>query len=987
MAENTAGVVKNKTSGMGIRNKLLLWLLLIALVPLLLIGAVAYQSSSKALEKQSFSSLETTRKLQQKSLQDFFVQRSENLQDLNDAINMMQQKIYDRITSIRDLKHRELLEFLNQHIKLARIFSASPQQKSAYPLFSNPATPLAAKKRFIKFYNNWMGQHEFASLILIDKSGRVLYSNDKFIKEGLSITANKKAPEFKAYTDGLKKPSFTDFSASPLRNNEINAYFSAPMMVDKQVKGTFLFRLTTEMLNGIIKGDVGLEDEGDIYLVGPDRMFRSNSSYFEENVVVNPAFLVDTEPVDAAIDGKSGASSIVDFRGEYVYSAYRPVDFAGVRWAMLVELDQTLAMAARMEGSDEDFLTSFLKTYGLYDIFLITNDGFIFYSVTHKEDYQTNILTGPFADSGLGEAVKSVMANKEMAVSDFQLYQPSDNLPASFMATPLLSDNEVEMVVAIQLYVDPIDSLMKEFGGEGTGGDAYLVGQDKLFRSDSLQTESYNVKSTMLNPKVKADSEPVRQALAGKSGTGITTNPAGQTVLASWAPFNFHGVRWALVNEIDKDVVFQSITKLLTLLVTITAASVAGVLFLSFFVTGGMTKQIDEIMKVIGNVEEGDLESEAKVISTDELGTMASSFNTMVSNTKNLIQERQVEHDQLQDSIMGLLMEISDLAEGDLTVRATVREDATGTVADSLNMMLEELSTAIGKIKQSSEQVGTTANRLSTDTGDLAIQNDSQAELLSGALEEISRITEAIEEAASKANKSAATSELSMQAATEGTKAVEDTSTAMDAIRSNVQDTARAIKRLGESSQEISDFAKTINEISDRTSILALNASIQASAAGEEGRGFAVVAEEIQRLAERAAASTRQIETLIKNILGEITDAGMSMDASIQEVVRGTTLSEDALTKLQDINKRSSEVADLISDVSQATGEQAESSVKIARTMEEIGGISKVNAEETRKTSASMQEMAEIAGDMLESVSVFKLPEGDSDAGKGTMEG
>ena len=378
-------------------------------------------------------------------------------------------------------------------------------------------------------------------------------------------------------------------------------------------------------------------------------------------------------------------------------------------------------------------------------------------------------------------------------------------------------------------------------------------------------------------------------------------------------------------------------------------------------------------MSVVTKVEEGDYDTLAKVTSSDELGFMASSFNEMIGTIKSLIKTREDEHDQLQKSIMELLMEISALSDGDMTVRATVREDATGTVADSLNMMLEELSSAIAKIKKSSEQVGITASELSSSTEKLAVRSDSQSELIRAAVEEINQMTSTIDQAADQANQSAETSTISAVAATEGTKAVEDTSKAMEAIRSNVQNTARAIKRLGESSQEVSDFAKVINDISDRTSILALNASIQAAAAGEEGRGFAVVAEEIQRLAERTTGSTRQIEGLIRNILGEITDAGTSMDASIQEVVQGTKLSEDALAKLRDINQRSTKVAELIGAVSLTTKKQAESSIKLANTMGEIGIISTKTADETRKTSSSMRDMAAVADEMLQSVAVFKL--------------
>jgi methyl-accepting chemotaxis protein len=975
MTENSTTQPVGKKTALGIRTKLIFWMLFIALVPMVIISAASYLQSSKALEKQSFLSLESTRNLQKKGLEDYFTERTKNLRELNDTVHLLQNKVFEQLVSIRDLKKRELEKFLEEHLKLVRIFSSSPQQKAAVPIFASSERTAAEKKKYVQFYNNWAKDHEFASITLVDTAGRILYTSDKHLKAVRFLTKKKNSPESAAFHSGLKKASFTDFSESPLRKEGVVAYFSAPVIIGKRVEGVFLMSMAEDMIDSVLKGGSGLGENGDVYLVGRDRLFRSNSIYFEENIVANPAFLADTEAVDMAFEGRTGTRSILDFRGEYVLSAYAPVQFAGAEWAMLVEVGQVQAMAPKLAGQGGDVLASFADNYKLNDVFLITPDGFIFYSVTHKADYQTNILTGPYAGSGLSKVVDQVLEKKELSISDFEPYKPSDNLPASFMALPVMQEEEVGMVVAVQIHAGPVNEIMGQFGAQTKTGDSYIVGPDKLFRSDSLHPEIYNVKSTVLNPAVKVDIQPVQDALAGKSGTGITTNAAGKVVLASWAPFEFHGLHWALVNEIDKAEVFQSINKLFGLLTILALAGIAGAFLLSLLVSGGITRQIREIMQVINSVEEGDLESEAKVVSSDELGTMASAFNNMIGTTRELIETRQKEHDQLQDSIIGLLEEISALSEGDLTVRATVREDATGTVADSLNLMLNELSAAIAKIKHSSEEVGSTAQQLSSSTESLAESSDRQAEMISEVVEEINKMTKAIEEAAERARKSAETSELSRKAAIEGTSVVENTSRAMEAIRGNVQDTARAIKRLGESSQEISDFAKTINEISDRTSILALNASIQAAAAGEEGRGFAVVAEEIQRLAERAAGSTRQIETLIKNILGEITDAGASMDASIREVVEGTTLSEDALGKLQEINKRSTEVAELIDSVSTATSEQASGSVEVARTMDRIGVITTETAMETRSTSSSMKEMAELAGEMLASVSIFKLPE------------
>jgi twitching motility protein PilJ len=204
----------------------------------------------------------------------------------------------------------------------------------------------------------------------------------------------------------------------------------------------------------------------------------------------------------------------------------------------------------------------------------------------------------------------------------------------------------------------------------------------------------------------------------------------------------------------------------------------------------------------------------------------------------------------------------------------------------------------------------------------------------------------------------------------------------MEAIRERVQETARAIKRLGESSQEIGNIVQLISDIADRTTILALNASIQAATAGDAGRGFAVVADEIQRLAERSTNATKQIGTLIKTIQGEINEAGTSMEESIQQVVEGSNLAADAHDKLAEIESVSTQLAELIDSISLASKQQARASENIAKTMEEVGEISSQTSAASRQTAMSMQDMAATADKLRVSVEVFKLDESDETVGE-----
>ena len=201
-------------------------------------------------------------------------------------------------------------------------------------------------------------------------------------------------------------------------------------------------------------------------------------------------------------------------------------------------------------------------------------------------------------------------------------------------------------------------------------------------------------------------------------------------------------------------------------------------------------------------------------------------------------------------------------------------------------------------------------------------------------------------------------------------------------IREHVQETARAVKRLGESSQEIGAILQLINDIADRTSILALNASIQAAMAGDAGKGFAVVAEEVQRLAERSANATKKIDALIKNIQGEIHEAGLSMQESIRRVVEGSKLADDARSKLEEIETVSARLADLIQSISTASVKQAQASESILKTMEEVGEISSQTSSASRQTAISMQNLAKTSEQLRVSVSAFRLGERELDEAK-----
>src|SRR5690554_1489808 len=337
-------------------------------------------------------------------------------------------------------------------------------------------------------------------------------------------------------------------------------------------------------------------------------------------------------------------------------------------------------------------------------------------------------------------------------------------------------------------------------------------------------------------------------------------------------------------------------------------------------------------------------------------------------------EELEAENQRNQSAILRLLDELGDLADGDLTVQATVTEDFTGAIADSINFSIDQLRSLVQTINQTAVQVASAAQETQSTAMHLAEASEHQAQEIAGASAAVNEMAVSIDQVSANASESAAVAERAVAIANKGAEVVQATIHGMDTIREQIQETSKRIKRLGESSQEIGDIVSLINDIADQTNILALNASIQASMAGEAGRGFAVVADEVQRLAERSAAATKQIETLVKTIQTDTNEAVISMEQTTSEVVKGARLAQDAGVALEEIESVSKNLADLIQNISNAARQQAASAGHISNTMNVIQEITSQTSSGTTATARSIGNLAEMAQEMRNSVAGFRLP-------------
>src|SRR5262245_51813332 len=328
-----------------------------------------------------------------------------------------------------------------------------------------------------------------------------------------------------------------------------------------------------------------------------------------------------------------------------------------------------------------------------------------------------------------------------------------------------------------------------------------------------------------------------------------------------------------------------------------------------------------------------------------------------------------------QDAILRLLDEMSSLADGDLTVQATVTDDITGAIADSINYAIEALRELVATINDTALQLDQAARQTQAAAGHLAKASVAQSRQVAAATDAVGAMAASIEEVSGNAERSADVARHAVDVAHKGGAAVRRTIDGMNTIRENIQDTSKRIKRLGESSQEIGNIVELINDIAEQTNILALNASIQASMAGESGRGFAVVADEVQRLAERAGHATRQIEVLVRTIQSDTNEAVVSMERTTTDVVGGALLAENAGAALGEIEDVSNQIAQLVQNISASARQQAATSSHISRTMQVLREISQQTADNTSATSAAIGRLADMSAQLRKSVSGFSLPQ------------
>lgn len=600
---------------------------------------------------------------------------------------------------------------------------------------------------------------------------------------------------------------------------------------------------------------------------------------------------------------------------QYFKQSKADLDMVSTSWRMMG--DPTNSPLAH---NNHDYFEKFITSNGYYDLFIINPEGVIFYSVTKEADYQTNLRNGVYQSSGLGKLYQSVMRDRQFHIEDFSPYAPSNNDPAAFIAKPIMEQGQIIAIVALQLSIEKINDLMQQRAGMGKTGETYLVGDDKLMRSDSFLDPHGHSVIASFSGNVKnngVDTVAVQKGLQGITATEIIIDYNGNPVLSAYVPVTFSSLNWVLLAEIDEAEALAPVKKLKWVINIVLVLSIIAVLVITYFITrsilkplGGEPKQMKQLSEQIAT---GDL-----TFDFVPYNNIAGVFNAMKKMNGNL---RHIAT-QLVDSTSLLSTTAAQTSATSMQARASLQEQHTN---------IEGVSTGMHEMAITIDEVATNAK-------------------------DAAELTEIAEITSSQANES-----------------VKDTITVIHSLSQELSAATKVIQDVESKSLGISSVLEVIQGIAEQTNLLALNAAIEAARAGEQGRGFAVVADEVRQLAQKTQQSTSHIETMIIELQQNTQNAVNVIERSgnyAEQTINAATESENAISKTLEEIKH---IASNATQIATAASQQSIAAEEINQSIIAINDAALENATGAEQIATASNQLNELAKNLKGVSSQFKL--------------
>ncbi|MCP4348840.1 MAG: HAMP domain-containing protein [Desulfobacterales bacterium] len=639
------------------KPKLMIFFLAVSIIPLAIVGLWASRNATNALINKSFEQLKAVREIKKAQIKKFFKERKVDIGVLADTVEILREAAFEKLKTVQELKKTHVEDYLGTMKAQLRILKDDPYILDALTEFNKVFEEAgdtvmtsewkATAEKYDSRMKDIMKDNGWYDIFLIHTDGDIVYTVARESDLGMII------PDSQLRESGIGKAfqaartmradhvTIADFEPYAPSGGKHSAFMMAQMRDNKrELKGYVAFQVPTDKINAIMQQREGMGESGETYLVGKldgKTSYRSDRTVKDGKIGQNKT----GKEIGNALAGHSGIHIKTGSTGDLEIIAYEPLNIQGLNWGIISTVQLEEAIAPRFEGEKDDFYSKYIDKYGYYDLFLIHPQGKVFYSVAKEKDYGENMLTGKYSDSGLGKLVKKVSDAKQVRIADFEPYAPSNDEPAAFIAQPVIHNNEIQLIVALQLSLEAINSIMKERSGMGNSGETYLVGSDNLMRSDSfLHPDTHTVKASFAN-KTKVKTDAVKESISGsgKAGEKIIKGYRGKSVLSAYTPLEFGDTKWALIAEIDESEIRKPVQKLNqdTLYMGIGIGILIAVL--AFIIAKGIADPLTKSVRFAKSVAEGDLSADITINRDDEIGILVNALKDMKGRINSVLKE------------------------------------------------------------------------------------------------------------------------------------------------------------------------------------------------------------------------------------------------------------------------------------------------------------------------------------------------------------
>lgn len=895
-----------------LRVKLIALFLIIGLIPF---GIAVYYSldrASQVLEAQVIQAAEGARDVRKLTMTSYFNNRTVSAITLAETIKDIWLEALSGQQALHNAKKQRVEQSFNQlykmidalrqspatveHLKrMSAVFPKgleSPEYKQASTIVRKDLITLA---QLVSSYD----------LMLIDPAGNVVFTlaAESDLGTNLKTGVLKDSGLGRIFSKTHDRVAIEDFSMYE-PSNALAAFIGGPIVDGNgQYMGNLILQVPTELIDGIMQNRNGMGDTFESYLVGKlgDKVTLRSDRVLIKGKIGDPKTGTD---VDAIMAGKSGYEmKRGEFDKVFKVSLYAPLQIAGVQWGIITTgAMEQLASPTGLDDTKANHFQDYIKRLEIPDLLLVAPDGQVFSSVAHRADYLTNLINGPYSDTSMAKLFRKVRDSKQMGFADFERYAPWDNDPHGFIAVPIIAQGELLMVVIEAVSDEAINKLMSSRSGLGKSGDSYLIGMDKLARSDSLQDSARNVKDSFADPnKNRVVNASVDAIVAGKTSevNELYKDYRSHDVVGTFTTIDALGTKWIVFVKQDLTEAFEPVTALRNTMIVMAVVVAIAIALLALFVAGLIARPIIRIAGTITQIATSrDLTLAVPVQTRDEIGRMSAAFNQMmqvirnafgvVSNTATTVdtsasevakrananrERAQVEAEQ-SETAAKIISEMGATA-GEVSQASVAQKEAADRSNTTVVSLLKAMQDVATSATAQNQEVNTTMDRVAEmgQTGAKVVETArQQGEKVVDVTQSVNQIAQAVEEM----NKAVAQ-------ATEFGRSVAQ---AAEAGSRSVASTVSGMRSIAESSEQISEIIGVITEIAEQTNLLALNAAIEAARAGAHGKGFAVVADEVGKLAQRASEAAKEITRLIKDSTARVNEGTKLSDEAQQALVK-----------------------------------------------------------------------------------------------------